>query len=76
MVDKKTEKSDPKKDAKALSDYVKKAIETDFPMVKIKKIGEVSLQGVDIVGTFADGEDRIFTFLITQRDPRPILQRL
>lgn len=67
----------PKDDDKSLDSYIKQAIETDFPMFKVKEVADRQLPSEDnLVGTVISESDRAYSFFIDLTDPRPILQAL
>jgi len=69
--------SDPKDDSKKLDSYIKQAIETDFPMFKVKEVADRKLSSEgSLVGIVIGDSDRAYSFFIDLNDPRPILQAM
>jgi len=67
----------PKPISEELDSYIKKAIETDFPMFKVKYVVDRQLpEPKNLVGTVMSDGDRRYTFFIDLDDPRPMLQAI
>lgn len=67
--------ADVTKDSQDLDAYIKQAIETDFPMFKVKEVIDRQLpEPNNLVGLVSSDDDRMYTFFIDLKDPRPMLQ--